>query len=614
MDSLTLDGAGNLYGPTPTGGVGLACMDGWGCGTISELSRNGSEGWDETILYNFCSAPNCTDGQFPQGTLIFDKTGNLYGTTERGGANGSGVIFELSPVGASWTETVLYSFCSQTDCTDGGYPANGVIMDSAGNFYGTTTFSGVGQGYGFVFELRPSGSGWTEQVISDATVYQSGLTMDAAGNIYGVGFGGWPSQANVFELSPNGEGGWNQTVWIYIAGSSGPYSYVGSNLLLDKAGNIYGVQYQVNKVGVSSVTVYKLSPGEQGKWTEKNLYTIPVNHGDQYDSLPPIGLILNAAGDIYGASGYGGAISCGRHVGCGTVFEVVAPVGKGSYQGKVLWNFNGPDGALPSSVPILDSAGNLYGTTSTGGSSYFYGVVFEVTGLQAATTTTLSSSPNPSTYGQAVTFSAVVTSSAGSPPDGEIVTFVNGSAVLGTGSLSDGSTSLTILTPKLGTTAVTALYAGDSNFSGSTSNTVNQVVNKGTHQGPYGVAFPAALNFGQVPVGQTSPQKLVSLTNTGNSQLTVSGISISGDFALPINQCADGVKSGTHCNVYVTYTPHALETDTGTLTFTDNASNSPQTILLTGTGASAASEMTWLTVGGRASSGQGTAKELWSAP
>jgi hypothetical protein len=102
---------------------------------------------------------------------------------------------------------------------------------------------------------------------------------------------------------------------------------------------------------------------------------------------------------------------------------------------------------------------------------------------------------------------------------------------------------------------------------------------------PYGVVSPTSVNFGQVLVGQTSPQKRVSLKNTGESELTISNISISGHFAIPVNHCGSGVRPGTHCDVYVTYTPVALETDTGTLTFTDNASNSPQTVSLTGTGA-----------------------------
>jgi hypothetical protein len=116
-----------------------------------------------------------------------------------------------------------------------------------------------------------------------------------------------------------------------------------------------------------------------------------------------------------------------------------------------------------------------------------------------------------------------------------------------------------------------------------------------TTAGPDGIVNPTTLNFGQVLLGQTSPQKLVALKNTGVSQLTVSSIAISGNFALPKNTCANGVKPGTHCNVYVTFTPHALETETGTLTFTDNASNSPQIVSLIGTGSNAVPTQTTLT-------------------
>src|SRR5450755_455431 len=108
--SLTADSKGNFYGTTNTGG--LACAETqYGCGTVFELSPNGKGGWNETVLYRFCSAINCTDGAIPYTAgLIFDSAGNLYGTTWTGGANGYGTVFQLSLVGVSWTETVLYSF------------------------------------------------------------------------------------------------------------------------------------------------------------------------------------------------------------------------------------------------------------------------------------------------------------------------------------------------------------------------------------------------------------------------------------------------------------------------------------------------------------------------
>ncbi len=195
QSSLTSDGADNFYGTTGGGGA-------FGSGTVFELSPNGSGGWNETVIYSFCSAPNCADGASPAYSyVIFDSVGNLYGTTSGGGSNGQGVVFELSPVGTSWTETVLHSF---TGWAGGGQPVNGLIFDRAGNLYGTTYWGGdddaaVAEGTcnpqcGTVFELSPSGDGWTEQVIYAVASSDAGLTMDSAGNIFGV------STSTVFEL------------------------------------------------------------------------------------------------------------------------------------------------------------------------------------------------------------------------------------------------------------------------------------------------------------------------------------------------------------------------------------------------------------------------------
>jgi hypothetical protein len=198
------------------------------------------------------------------------------------------------------------------------------------------------------------------------------------------------------------------------------------------------------------------------------------------------------------------------------------------------------------------------------------------------TTAKLSSSPNPSTSGETVTFTATVNSAIDvPPPDGESVTFMQGTTVLGTASISGGVAQLSISTLPVGTDVIAAAYAGDANFDGSTSNSVKQVVGA---PAPYGVVSPTSLNFGQEVVGQSSSPQNVSLKNTGGAELTFSDISISGDFSITANYCLNGVKPQTHCNVYVTFTPQATGTQTGTLTFVDNASNSPQTVSLTGTG------------------------------
>ncbi len=355
ISNLTSDGAGNFYGTTMGGGLGY--------GTIFELSPNGSGGWNETVLYSFCSAPNCADGANPYySPVIFDRVGNLYGTAAYGGANGDGVVFELSLVGGSWTETVLYSFCSQSGCTDGANPATGPIMDPAGNLYGTT-FSGA------VFELSPSAGGWTEQVIYAVETSDAGLTMDAAGNIFGV------SDSTVFELSPNGNRGWNPTVIQALCGVKHPCGAEGT-LVFDQAGNLYGTSWFAGNPACDYPygcgTVFKLSPKKNGKWTEKILYSFKSKGGE--DNSPWAGIVFDAAGNIYGTT----VASVGKYS-AGTVYELVAPAGaRKSYKEKILWSFTGPDGYRPLGSLILDSASNLYGTTILGGSNGV-GVVFEVT-------------------------------------------------------------------------------------------------------------------------------------------------------------------------------------------------------------------------------------------
>jgi uncharacterized repeat protein (TIGR03803 family) len=276
------------------------------------------------------------------------------------------------------------------------------------------------------------------------------VAMDTAGNIFGV------TNETIFELSPNGKGGWSPTV-IYTFPLAG--QGYGATFVLGQDGNLFGTTAPHNG------TVFELSPGGTG-WTEKLLYRF--QGGKEGDGSSPSGIVLDAAGNLYGTTGGGGKYNDG------TVFELAAPVGKGKYQEKVLWSFNGTDGAGPGGSLIFDNAGNLYGTAGGGGSSGF-GVVFEVSGVPATTATTLASSPNPSTYGQAVTFTALITPL---PPDGETVTFKKGTTVLGTGLLSGGSASFTTSTLPAGGHTITAIYGGDSNLFGSTSNAVKQVVKK----------------------------------------------------------------------------------------------------------------------------------------
>ena len=349
---LVSDGAGNFYGMTYPVTTGY--------GTVFEVSPNGSGGWNETVIYNFTCG---SDGGGPTYNSLLFASGNLYGTTQGCGANGWGVVFELSPVGTSWTETVLYGFGGIQ--TDGGGPLSGLIKDAAGNLFGTTVNGGTA-GCGTVFELSPSGGGWTERVIYNveswtAGALYAGLTMDAAGNIFGA------TSLTAFELSPNGDGGWNPTVLHTFQGSPKDGSYATGTPVLDKAGNLYGTTRTGGAYGVG--TAWKLRPVKNGKWSE----TILHSFGNRGDGVEPwAGIVLDAAGNIYGTTTGGGLY------GGGTVYELVAPAaGKKGYVEKALWNFNGTDGATPYGAVVLDSAGNLYGTTQ-GGGSYGNGVVFEV--------------------------------------------------------------------------------------------------------------------------------------------------------------------------------------------------------------------------------------------
>jgi uncharacterized repeat protein (TIGR03803 family) len=439
--TLTFQG-GNIFGTTKNGGLN-------GYGTVFELTPNGSGGWTESVLYNFCpAAPSCTDGANPTYTkLAFDKNGNLYGTAFNGGALGNGAVFELTPSGNTWIYNVIYSCKGQPD---GANPVNGLIFDAAGNLYGTA-YSGGGGGNGAVFELSPStGGAWTEQVIVSMPTTFAGLAIDSSGNLYGT------TTASVVELHPNGSGGFfTSTLFTFAAQLQGKTP--NGTPFLDSAGNIYGttVTGGKNNLGV----VYKLVKGSTGKYTEKILYSFG-NNGTQ----PYGGVVVDTAGNVYGATTAGGKN------GAGIVYELV--FNGTSYQERSLQAFIGENGAVSYSTLLLDSGNYLYGTTFGGGSSG-QGAVFEVNPHASTTTVTCVSSLNPSVQGQSVTFTATVTSKNGPPPDGEIVVF----EPVGQAAMKGGVATYTTSALNVGKTKITAVYNGDLNFITSRSVSFFQVVN-----------------------------------------------------------------------------------------------------------------------------------------
>jgi uncharacterized repeat protein (TIGR03803 family) len=298
---LSMDRAGNLYGAASTGGNtsgGCSYPNPPGCGTVFKLSRKGS-GWVLTTLYTF-GGP---DGRNPQTRVIIGPDGSLYGTTSLGGDNNTGTVFNLRPPAAAcksalcpWTETVLHSFQGYGD---GAQPTFGdLVFDAAGNIYGTTPHGGRGD-RGTVYKLTPSNGGWTETVVyqfqggvDGATPY-GGVVFDSAGNLWGTtGFGGTYNNGTIYELVPSG-GGWTESVvYHFLGGSDGANPYAG--LIVDQLGNFYGATFGDNG---TTPKVYELSPSNGG-WTFSVLYSLGADQGI-------VGkLAMDAAGNLYGTNYY----------------------------------------------------------------------------------------------------------------------------------------------------------------------------------------------------------------------------------------------------------------------------------------------------------------------
>ncbi len=363
--ALVLDHVGNLYGATSGGGV-------YGLGTVFQLTRHPSTGhWSEKVLHDFGPGG---DGAGAMSALTPDVAGNLYGTTFTAGAHNAGMVFELSPSGGGkWTETALYSFCSQSNCSDGGTPFAGVILDNAGNLYGTTYGGGYGGGGGVVFQLSPGSNGsWTETVLysfsrgGHGTGPLAGVIFDADGNLYGTTEFGTAGGGTAFEIIPGSGRNWKEQILHYFTGGNdGKYPYAG--LIFDGAGNLYGTTLQGGGCGGACGTVYKLTPNVNGHWKETVLHNFSnVKNGAD----PAAGLVSDAAGNLYGTASGGG-------LGYGAVFKLTPSAG-GKWKYTVLHRFTGQDGNEPQASVILDKKGNLYGTTVRGGPNDA-GVVYEIT-------------------------------------------------------------------------------------------------------------------------------------------------------------------------------------------------------------------------------------------
>jgi uncharacterized repeat protein (TIGR03803 family) len=324
----------------------------------------------EKVLYEF---PGGKHGYSPVGGVVFDKAGNLYGTTEYAGAYGWGTVFELKRSGTGWKQIVLYSFEGHDD---GWSPFGNLVLDQTGNLYGFTPWGGTGvscyegqnYGCGTVYKLSRSHGRWIHTVLYSFSgaadgAYPWGVILDREGNVYGVTSQGGTNQCvcgTVFKLTPTRKG-WSETVlYSFAGGTDGANPLAG--VIFDGSGNLYGTTYAGG--ANSGGTVFQLSPNSGG-WTETVLYSFGTN--GRYDGYTPeSSLVFDARGNLYGTTTAGGASSPGCPYGCGTVFQLTSS-SQGQWVESILFSFDRFSGEYPESEVALDQAGALYGTTYAGG-------------------------------------------------------------------------------------------------------------------------------------------------------------------------------------------------------------------------------------------------------
>ena len=467
IEGGALDSQGNLYGNAVYGGANSCSPPypaAYGCGAIVKWDTSGKE----TVLHSFAG----TDGAAPLGSITLDGQGNLYGTTYAGGdltcnaGEGCGTVFKLNL--STLKFTVIHNFEGGTG--DGIYSESPLLLDAQGNLYGTTDDGGVNSN-GTVFKVdtagnetliysAPSGSEWGAQLGA----------VDAWGNIYGTSRGGGAnSEGSVFMISSSDV---YTTIYSFTGGSDGSNPRV---LKRDALGNLYG--------NTKSGSLYKLTLQANGTYKFSSVQSFAGTGPGVW----PDGTVIDAQGNQYGYSSQGGDLACDAPTGCGTVYKIDT-----SNNQTVLHAFTGTngDGTGPDGL-LADALGNLFGGTGGGLSSCSApggngtlvtgcGTVFKLAlpSSIATTTTTLTSSQSSSTYGQAVTLTAEVVASAGAPPNGETIVFMYGPILLGEGTLSSGTASLTTTALPYGTDSVTAVYPGDPNFAGSQSNAISQQVSQ----------------------------------------------------------------------------------------------------------------------------------------
>ncbi|MGA8326273.1 MAG: choice-of-anchor tandem repeat GloVer-containing protein [Candidatus Cybelea sp.] len=355
---LIAAGNGSFFGTTATGGQ----FDG---GTVFKLTRSRS-GYQEKVIWSFGASQS--DGRSPNDGLIEDSSGALYGTTYAGGDgacyNGCGTVFKLTPSGGAYTEQILHAF---SGASDGVSPYGSVLEDSTGALYSTTIFGGV-NGAGTVFKLTPSGSTYAEQIIwsfggkSDGTCPYTQLIAGKRGVLYGTTLtGGLRNDGTVFEIKPSKSGYTEDVLWNFGGPGDGACVYAP---LIRQRNYLYGLTYSLGAYLVGTafqITLQGPHPTERVIWS--------FGHGQDGSYPANGGLTADSAGTLYGSTLFGGS---GNY---GSIFALT-PTGA-KFSERVVLSFNHGDGSNPDAAPLLKRSGVLYGTTLTGG-AYNEGTVYEL--------------------------------------------------------------------------------------------------------------------------------------------------------------------------------------------------------------------------------------------
>jgi len=535
---------GNFYGTTSVGGANSE-------GTVFEITPAGQL----TTLYNFCSQPGCTDGYLPYAGLVQGTDGNFYGTTLAGGANNEGTVFKMTPGG---TLTTLYSFCSQSGCTDGLEPYAGLVQGTDGNFYGTTLAGGA-SGAGTVFKMTPGGTLTTlysfcsQNGCTDGIEPYGGLVQGTDGNFYGTtAFGGANAEGTVFKLTPSGT---LTTLYSFCSQSGCTDGIQPEAGLVQAGGNFYGTTYFAGPNGYG--TVFEITPA--GQLT--TLYGFGLGDGGFVEG----GLVQGSNGNLYGMTVFGGSrldgtifslpqaqqqgltLSCptyGAQLGVAYNSALRATGGVGSYTFSII------SGSLPPGLTLNTSTGAITGTPTTAG---VYNFVAQVVDSQSNTVTTncgIVVSPVPLTLScptptgvVGVLYSSALTATGGVAP----YTF----SII-SGSLPPGLTLNTSTGAITGTPTTAGTYNFTSQVVDSKGNTATAIcsitinatlscTNNGNLNGNYAFLFQGWSNFNGS--GYVLTPTAGSLVSDGNGNIT-SGQYDQND---PVDGPTQGTLTGTYC-------------------------------------------------------------------